>query len=163
MLMAALPRPAQAATCAERYTVREGDTKSSIARHFDMDWDQIADASDIDPSDRIRTGQRLCIPELDEDERPNPSVRLRVTATHTALTLTISGLSQKKGVFMTRVRDARVGVMGFTKLGKIKAKKGETTKQSFTIPKNLLNVLYLEVCIKNQSTDELRCQTVIHP
>jgi LysM repeat protein len=163
VLTAAFPRPAQAATCAERYTVREGDTKSSISRRFDMDWDDIADASDIDPSDRIRPGQRLCIPEVDDDERPNASVRLRASATHRLLTLNISGLTQKKAVFITRVRDPRVGVGGFTKLGNVKVKKGDTATKSFTIPSELLNALYLQVCIKNASTDEMRCQTVIHP
>lgn len=164
MLMAAFPRTAQAATCADRYTVREGDTKSSISRHFDVNWEDIADASDIDASDRIRPGQRLCIPEVDNnDERPNANVRLRASATHTLLTLTISGLSQKKAIFITRVRDASVGVGGFSKLGNIKVKKSDTAKKSFTIPKELMNALYLQVCIKNASTDEMRCQTVIHP
>jgi hypothetical protein len=79
------------------------------------------------------------------------------------LTITLSGLSQKKGVFIARVRDASVGVGGFTKLGNIKLTKGDPTTARFNIPNELMDALYLQVCIKNASTDELRCLTVIHP
>jgi LysM repeat protein len=164
LLIAALPKTAQAATCDSYYTVRSGDTKTSIAKRFGLDWGQIADANNMETTDRIRVGQRLCIPpEESDDDRPNPNVRLRVSATHLALTLTVSGLSDKKAVFFVRVRDARVGIGGWSKLGRLKVKKGSTTKEIFLIPKEFKSTLYLQVCIKNGSTDEMKCQTVVHP
>jgi LysM repeat protein len=156
--------PEKATTaCDTRYTVKAGDTKTSISRRFDVDWEDIADASNIDASDRIREGQRLCIPEKGDEDQPNPDVRLRVSATHTRLTLTVSGLDDEKAIFIVRARDANVGIGGFFKLGRMRVEEHETTKQTFAIPTELMKILNLRVCIKNASTDEMRCQTVLHP
>ncbi len=163
MLMAAFPRPALAATCDSHYTVRSGDTKTSIARRFGLDWIAIADANDMDVTDRIVVGQRLCIPPQEDEDTPNPDVRLRVSTSHTQLALTVSGLDDRKAVFLVRVRDANVGIGGFYKIGRMKVRENKTAKQSFDIPQALMRTLYLQVCIKNSSTDEMRCQTVLHP
>jgi LysM repeat protein len=163
MLLGAFPKPAQAATCRTYYTVKEGDTKTSIAKKFGLDWTEIADANDMKVTEKPQVGDRLCIPFKDDEDQANPNMRLRVAATHTVLTLTITGLSDKKGVFIVRVRDARVGVGGFYKLGRMKAKKSTTNKATFAIPKELSKTLYLQVCAKNSSTDEMICHTVLHP
>jgi LysM repeat protein len=165
MLLGAFPRPALAANCRTYYTVKEGDTKTSIAKHFKLDWSDIAGANNMKTGAKIKVGDRLCIPytEDEEEELPNPKVRLRVSASHTLLFLTVSGLSDKKGIFIVRVRDATVGVGGFYKLGRIKVKKNSTTKENFAVPKDLIRTLYLQVCIKNSSTNELSCRTMIHP
>ena len=164
MFLAASPRPALAATCDSHYIVKSGDTKTSIAKKFGLDWTAIADANNMDVTDRIHVGQRLCIPAQDEDEdTPNPDVKLRVSATHTLLTLTISGLDDKKAVFLARARDANVGIGGFYKLGRMKVKENKTTKQSFAIPKELMSTLHLQVCVKNSTTNEMECRTVLHP
>ena len=164
MFLAASPRPALAANCDSHYIVKSGDTKTTIAKKFGLDWTAIADANDMDVTDRIEVGQRLCIPPHDEDkETPNPDVKLKVSATHTLLTLTISGLDDKKAVFLARVRDAKVGIGGFFKLGRMKVKENKSVKQSFAIPKELMSTLYLQVCVKNSTTNEMKCRTVIHP
>jgi len=163
MLLGAFPRPALAATCESYYTVKSGDTKTSIAKKFGLDWSDIADANDMDNSDKPKVGDRLCIPFKDDEDQANPNMRLRVGVTHTALTLTITGMSDKKAVFIVRVRDARVGIGGFYKLGRMKAKKSSTNKATFAIPKELNKILYLQVCVKNSSTDEMICRTVLHP
>lgn len=164
MFLAASPRPALAATCDSHYVVKAGDTKTSIAKRFGLDWSAIADANDMDVTDRIKVGQRLCIPPEDnEEDTPNPDVKLRVSATHTLLNLTVSGLDDKKAVFLVRVRDVNVGIGGFYKLGRMKVKENKTVKQGFAIPTALMKTLYLQVCIKNSTTNEMKCRTVLHP
>ncbi len=163
LLLGAFPRPALAASCDSYYTVKSGDTKTSIAKKFGLDWPDIADANDMDSTDRPQVGDRLCIPFKNDEDEANPNMKLKVGVTHTALTITITGLSDKKAVFIVRVRDAKVGIGGFYKLGRLKAKKSSTNKTTFSIPKELNNTLYLQVCVKNQTTDEMICRTVVHP
>jgi len=163
MLLGAFPKPALAASCESYYTVKSGDTKTSIAHKFGIDWSDIADANDMDNTDKPVVGDRLCIPFKDDKDLANPNVKLKVGITHTALTITITGLSDKRSVFIVRVRDARVGIGGYYKLGRLKAKKSSTNKATFSIPKELNKTLYLQVCVKNSTTDEMICRTVIHP
>lgn len=162
MLLAASPQTAQAATCDTYYRIKSGDTKSSIAELFDLKWSEIADANDLRSGYIPKVGQRLCIPESNNNE-DNPNVKLSATSTHTLLTLKITGLSDKKAVFVIRTRDSRVGVNGWYMLGRMKAKKNTTNKDVFAIPTQLLKTTYLQVCAKNQTTNEMVCRTVIHP
>lgn len=165
LVLGAFPKPAEAATCDTYYTVKSGDTKTKIARLYKVKWREIADANDLEEPYNLKIGQRLCIPFTDEDdeEKANPNLRLRISVSHTLVTLTVSGLSDKKAVFMVRMRDATIGIGGWTKLGRLKAKKSSTSKESFRIPKEFNNTLYLRVCVKNSSTDELTCQVAVHP
>ena len=163
MLLVALPQTAQAATCDSYYRIKSGDTKSSIAELFDLKWSDIADANDLGSGYIPKVGQRLCIPEKSTDDEDNPNVKLKVTTTHTLLTLTITGLSDKKTVFMIRARDTRVGVGGWYKLGRMKVKKSATNKDQFAIPTQLQKTPYLQVCAKNSTTNEMICRTIVHP
>jgi LysM repeat protein len=163
MLLGAFPRPALAATCKSYYNVKSGDTKTSIAKKFGLDWSDIADANDMKVTEKPQVGDRLCIPYKNDKDQANPNMKLKVAVTHTVVTLTITGMSDKRSVFIVRVRDARVGVGGFYKLGRMKAKKSSTNKATFAIPKGLSKTLYLQVCVKNSTTDEMICRTVLHP
>ncbi|HEY5671302.1 MAG TPA: LysM peptidoglycan-binding domain-containing protein [Anaerolineales bacterium] len=165
MVLGAFPNAAQAATCDTYYTVKSGDTKTKIAKLYKIKWREIAEANDLEEPYNLKVGQKLCIPYNadDDEELANPKLRLRVSATHTIVTLTLSGLSDKKAVFIVRMRDATIGIGGWQKLGRIKLKKNSTSKETFRIPKEFKNTLYLRVCIKNSSTDELTCQVVLHP
>ena len=165
MILGAFPRQAQAATCDTYHTVKSGDTKSRIAQLYKVKWREIADANDMDDSDDLVIGERLCIPfsAEDEEDKANPDLRMRISLAHTTVTVTVSGLSDKKAVFLVRMRDATVGVGGWQTLGRLKAKKSSTSKVTFPIPREFRNTLYLRVCIKNSSTDELTCQVALHP
>jgi LysM repeat protein len=164
-LAAALPQPAQAATCASYYYVKAGDTPVGIAQNFDMKWGLIAKANNLEYPYSLKVGQRLCIPPKDTEEEDKDATKFKytVTATRSAITITISGLSTKKAGFNVRARNATGTVGGWVLLGRIKAKKGSTTKVIYTIPPELRNITYIQVCLKNVTTDELTCKTVIHP
>jgi len=162
---AALPQPAQAASCASYYYVRAGDTPVSIAQHFDMKWGLIAKANKLVYPYKLTVGQRLCIPPKDAEEKDENATKFKYTATATrsAIIITISGLSTKKAGFNVRARNATASVGGWIRLGHFKVKKGSTTKVTYTIPSELRKVTYIQVCLKNVTTDELTCKTVIHP
>ena len=165
-LAAALPQPAKAATCASYYYVKSGDTTTSIAKNFDIKWGKIAKANKLEYPYDLKVGQRLCIPPKDsEDEKETDDVKFKmsVTATRSAIIVTVSGLSTKKAAFNVRVRNGTNVVGGFINLGQIKAKKSTTTKTTYGVPKELRNALYIQVCLKNVTTDFLTCKTVVHP
>jgi LysM repeat protein len=166
-LAVALPQPAQAAACDSYYFVRAGDTTVSIAQHFDMKWGVIAKANKLKYPYDLEVGQRLCIPpkDTDDDDEDEDETKFKYTATATrsAITITVSGLSTKKAVFNVRARNATGSVGGWVLLGRIKVKKGSTTKVIYTIPTELRNLLYIQVCLKNVTTDTLTCKTVVHP
>jgi LysM repeat protein len=170
LFLAAIPQPAQAATCRTYHYVREGDTIVSIAKTYGLKWREIADANNLDYPYDLDVGDRLCIPpkdtdDDDDDENTDDDVEFRysVSATHSAISITVSGLNIKKAAFNVRVRNASTGVGGWVKLGRLKAEKKETTKMVFSVPAEFRSTLYLSVCLKNLTTDELTCKTVIHP
>jgi LysM repeat protein len=165
MILSALPQPAQAATCASYYTVKEGDTPTKIAQKFDLKWREIADANNLEYPYDLEVGQRLCIPPKDSDEDDEDATKFKwnVTASKTSITITLSGLSVKKAGFNVRARNAQTGVGGWIRLGHFKAKKNTSYKIVYSIPKELMKVLYIQVCLKNVTTDELACKIVVHP
>lgn len=165
VLLAALPQPVQAATCASYYFVRSGDTPVSIAQHFELKWREIAKANKLEYPYKLKVGQRLCIPPKETEEESEDATKFKVTigATRNAITITISGLNVKKASFNIRARNANAGVGGWILLGRLKAKKNTTTKSLYAIPKELQNVTFIQVCLKNLTTDELNCKVVVHP
>lgn len=60
-VLAALPRPAQAA-CAFKYTVQSGDTLYRIASTYQVDFDELVEVNKLKAPYLIYVGQVLCIP-----------------------------------------------------------------------------------------------------
>lgn len=175
LLMAFLPQPAQAATCVAYYVVKEGDTTPYIAHTFGLKWGEIADANDLEAGDKLVVGTRLCIPPTDSGTSPatggGTSTYLPETDSKARFSVTISGnkmfLNLSKfsinHVYLVKVRDAQVGVGGWEKLEKIKIKKTTTYNLVINVPKDLRDTLFLSVCLKDQTSDELVCRTAINP
>ena len=175
LLMALFPQPAQAATCVAYYVVQEGDTTPKIAHTFNLKWGDIADANDLDPGDKLVVGDRLCIPPGSKDESSSTgggtSTFLPDTDSKAKFSVYISSgkmhLSLSKfsinHVYLVKVRDVAVGVDGWEKLEKIKVKKKTTYNLVLNVPKDLRNTLFLSVCLKDQTSDELVCRTAINP
>jgi hypothetical protein len=162
--LAALPQPARAATCARYHLVRAGDTTASIAHTYKLKWREIAQANNLVYPYNLKVGQRLCIPTTSTTSAAATAAdRLKMNVRATGHTLTITVTSSEKAAFYVRVRDAGVGVGGWYKLGILRAKKNTSTSASFSLPRPLWDKLYLQVCLKNGTTDELACRTVIQP
>lgn len=175
LLMAALPQPAQAATCVAYYVVKEGDTTPYIAHTFGLKWGEIADANDLEAGDKLVVGTRLCIPPNNSGASPatggGTSTYLPETDSNARFSVTISGnkmfLNLSKfsinHVYLVKVRDAKVGIGGWEKLEKVKIKKKTTYNLVMNVPKDLRDTLYLSVCLKDLTSDELVCRTAINP
>lgn len=174
LLMAFLPAPAQAATCVAYYIVQEDDTTPKIAHTYGLKWREIAEANDLEPGDKLVVGTRLCIPP-GADSSPatggGTSTFLPETDKNARFNLSISGnkiyLSLSRftinHTYLVKVRDAHVGIGGWEKLEKVKIKKSTTYNLVMTVPKDLRDTLYLSVCLKDLSSDELICRTAINP
>ena len=175
LLMAFLPQPAQAATCVAYYVVQEGDTTPKIAHTYGLKWGVIADANDLNAGDKLVVGTRLCIPAEGDDDTSSTgggtSTYLPETDSKAKFSVYISNgkmhLSLSKfsinHVYLVKVRDAHVWIDGWEKLEKVKIKKKTTYNLVMNVPKDLRSTLYLSVCLKDQSSDELVCRTAINP
>lgn len=161
MLAAFVPQPSQAATCARYYFVKKGDTTAKIAHTFDMKWGRIADANNLEYPYKLKVGQRLCIPGEATEEETGESISYTVTARGSAITVKVTNPPTKRAYYV-KVRDVTAGAGSWYKVGTFKVKKSSTNTQVFSIPKDLRSKLYLQVCLKNATTDELTCRTVLH-
>jgi LysM repeat protein len=176
ILMAFLPQSAQAATCVAYYVVQEDDTTPKIAQTYGLKWGEIAKANDLDPSDKLVVGTRLCIPPGDDDDGSpatggGTSTFIPDTDKNAKISVYISGgrifLNLSKfsisHVYLVKVRDAQVGIGGWEKLEKVKIKKTTTYDLVLKVPKDLQDSLFLSVCLKDLSSDELICRNAINP
>ncbi len=115
-----------AAARASQYTVKEGDTLSSIARDFDLSTDQLLAANNLANGDLLSIGQRLVIPGADGSlPVPTPTpIRPRpaVTATEsialgdafvTIREINYGGTFSQEQVVLTNI-GAKVNLVGWT-------------------------------------------------
>lgn len=176
LVVGAFPQDAQAAVkCVAYYTVQEGDTTPKISHTFKLKWREIADANDLERAWKPVSGTYLCIPEGGSSETGSKSSGLSTTtkvpsdskASFTAqvggrrVTVNLSDFT-KKQVFFVKVRDAAQNVGGWTKIGTFRIPKSTTSSKVFQLPDSLRSKLYIDVCLKNASTDELICRTVLN-
>lgn len=173
VLAASVPQPAAAATCATYYTVQEGDTTVKIAKSHGVKWREIAIANKIKyPYDDFEVGQQLCIPPKSTSSSNSSSssntnentntvkAQVSVSISGNRLVITVSKLV-KKSVFYVKVREASVGVGGWEKVGTLKAPKTDAKTISLTLPDEFRNDTYLNVCLKDMTTDELICRSAV--
>lgn len=181
MLAAFLPQSALAATsCASYYTVASGDTTPYISQRFGFKWKDIAKANDMTPEDKPSAGQVLCIPPLskstkDSSTSSGSNTGVKVTQpedeSSAVFSVSISGhrvyttLSNFNDdhVYLVKVRDSKTGIDGWYNLGRIKIISDSSQSFSFQVPNDLRGTLYLSVCFKDQTTNELVCRHAINP
>jgi hypothetical protein len=165
ILAAALPQPAQAQTndCITTHVVQSGETTGQIAHRYDMKWRQIARANDLPVPTTLKTGQRLCIPDLDDDDETTSTSAssFSVTVAGGRVFVTINKLSVRS-VFNVKARATEVGVGGWRKLGNLKVGRNETVSTVYSLPNALKDSTYISVCFKNVTTDELICTSTIN-
>lgn len=157
---AAVTQPASAAVkCVSYHTVKKNDTTVSISKTYDVKWRDIVEANKLKDDYELEVGDRLCIPDLDSLDAPTFTLAARVAAG--SVTLTIPKLSENEA-FVVKVRDGQTTIGGFTKIGRIKGKKANSVTANFSLPKSLRSKMYIQVCVKNQTSDELICRTVVN-
>jgi hypothetical protein len=176
LVTGSLPRSANAATkCVEYYTVQEDDTTPKISQTFGLKWREIADANDLERAWKPVPDTYLCIPAADGAAKRSSGGGLSTTtsvpsdskASYSAevvgrkVTINTSNFS-KKQVFFVKVRDANQNIGGWLKVGTLRLPKNTAKTQTYPLPDGLRDKLYIDVCLKNASTDELICRKVLH-
>jgi len=158
VVMVSIPKPAHAAqTCVAWYTVREGDTTPRIAHTFGLRWRKIAQANDLEYPYRLK-----CIPPEDfTPAKKKTKETVSVSVVNNLISVSASGFA-KKAAFYVKVRDITSTVGGWHKIGQLKVKRKTAKTGYYILPKELRGSIYLQVCLKNATTDEKICRTVLH-
>lgn len=175
LILAFVPGTARAATCASYHTAREGDTTVSIAQFYGVKWGSIALANHLKEPFRLTPGQVLCIPEedvkgkdkekdKDDDDTSSPFDKgtFTVTIYGNRVLLNVSGLPSKN-FFVVKARELVPSVSEWSKLGVLRVDKNKKVSQFFNLPNSMNDSALISVCLKNSTTDELTCRTVVHP
>jgi hypothetical protein len=170
ILAAAAPQTANAqttATCRTFYVFREGDTKPRVAHTFDVPWREIADANDLNTTEKVAVGTRLCIPEGEDDgDQSTPAgssnADILISIAGNTIRLSVDDFSNRH-TYLVKARSADEGIGGWTKLGRIQVARNDAQSFSFSLPNDLRDAARLSVCLKDQTTDELICRNVVNP
>jgi LysM repeat protein len=161
-LAAALPQPAKAAAnCVYYYTVKNGDTRSEIAHKYSLRWKEIAAANNLEAPYNLEVGQKLCIPAQGSTSGSSKAT-LSVSKYGNFVKVSLYNPSRRT-VYNIKMRSARTSIGGWYKLGKIRVLKNATGTALFSVPKDLKGAIWISVCAKNATTDDLLCKTIIYP
>lgn len=162
--LAVFPARASAATvtCTAYYTIQKDDTTSKIAKTFNLKWKQIAVANKMTYPYKLTPGKVLCIPPKDfsVDPSTSPGAVLKVTTVNNRLTVTVSNTTARRSYYV-RVREVSNSVGGWYKLGSLRVPKNTVVIHNYNLPSKLSGAIYLEVCLKDATTDERICRTVL--
>ncbi len=170
MPFGSLDRVAVAQTCTVNHSVASGETLSSIAVKYDVDWTVIATANNLKEPYSIFVGQSLCIPgsttststtgTTTTSTSKKPTITFSIEGNR--LYLETSGFT-KKSTWYVKIGSGPYRVAELTKIGLHLVRKDTTTSSSFRVPKKLQDARYLTLCLKNARTDEVRCSTILNP
>lgn len=159
-----LPQPAQAATnvtCSQYYSVQSGETLTFIAAKFNVTLTELANANNLKDPYVIFVGQQLCIPATS-----GTTTTTTTTSTTTdfkvesrdakTIVITVSNFP-KKAVYYVKGKNAYRGDYSWYKFGRIKTSKTGSSTTTLRLPKELRGKDYMQICLKNATTDAVRC------
>ena len=167
LMLSIVPRPAQAATnatCSQYYKVQSGETLTFIATKFSVTLTELANANNLKDPYVIFVGQELCI--------PTTSTTTTTTATTTSssktgftieskdfktIIITVSNFP-KKAVYYVKGKNANRGDYSWYKFGRVKTSKTGSSTTTLRLPKGLRDKEFLQICLKNATTDAVSCQ-----
>jgi LysM repeat protein len=158
VVAAALPQPAQAASCKVYYTVQKGDKTGAIARTYGVKWIEIAAANDLERPYKLTEGDQLCIPY-----RFSVSLKNKIAASNVNNLVKVTASNfQQDGKYYVKVRDITSGPGKWYKIGDLKVIKNRTATGKYLLPKQLNSSIFFEVCLKNGTTNDVYCQNIRH-
>jgi murein DD-endopeptidase MepM/ murein hydrolase activator NlpD len=172
MLMSALPGVALAAepaqSCTANYTVKSGDTLSSIAATYSVNWQDIATANNLASPYVLTIGQALCVPGAAATTTSTGTTTTTATKGFTLamagnrLVITVTKFS-KKATYYVRANDGSRDNNIWLRLGRLRVDKNGNAKVSFQVPKGLRNTTEMAVCLKNVRNDDVSCVKQLNP
>jgi LysM repeat protein len=174
LLIGALPGTALAAepaqSCTPNYTVKSGDTLSSIAFAHNVNWQDIASANNLQSPYVLTIGQAICIPGAAATTTSTTGATTSTTATK-GFTITVTGNRvviavtkySKKAIYFARASDGSRFNPTWDRLGRLRTDKNGNAKVSFQLPRGLRYTTELEICLKNVRTDDVSCVKQLNP
>lgn len=167
-VVAALPQPAMAATTADtscnvKHTVQSGETLTSIADKYTVNWRDVATANSLLEPYTIYVSQVLCIPgqaasSTSGSTTTSKTPDVKVTKwTKTQLTVAITGFTPKLS-YIFRSSANIWGDRTYYRLGRIRTDKNGAATVTLLLPKELRNQSELIVCAKNAINDVAVCK-----
>jgi len=157
--------PAAAQTCNTRYTVKSGDTLSSIALQYKISWTELAAANNLKEPYTIYVGQVLCIPVASTTSSTGTTSSSNRASFSLALkgrflVITTSNFP-KKNLYYVKVSEGRFSQgPEITIVGRLMVRNKPDNVYSYKLPRELTTVRYLRVCLKNIVTDANTCRSL---
>ncbi|UCH59696.1 MAG: LysM peptidoglycan-binding domain-containing protein [Anaerolineales bacterium] len=173
LLAGVVPQPALAApttatvSCNTKYTVKSGDTLSSIAAQYKISWTELAAANDLKTPYTIFIGEVLCVPVASGTTSGSTSSSSSSNKASFSLALDGKNLVIKTSKFPTKnfyyvkVAEGRFHAGSVTyKLGILKVGKNPDHSYTYKLPNELNSADYVLVCLKNVVTDVNTCRSI---
>lgn len=171
-LAGSLPDPVLAATpaattaCTTRYTVKSGDTLSSIALQYKINWLDLAAANSLTSPYTIYIDQVLCIPSSASTTTSSSTSSSGKAGFSVALAgrfLIIKASNYpKNSIFYVKAAKGHFQMESpIVKLGMLRTFKKVSVVAIYRLPKAWSTTKYIRVCLKNVRTDVNDCQTAV--
>lgn len=176
MLMVALavgmlPQSAQAApslaTCESKYTVQAGDTLTSIALTYGVDFFELANANNLKSPYEIFVGDVLCIPagsstSDDDDSSSSSTSTKKWEFSRVGDYVVVKGNNlDKNRSYYVKVSNSLKLFSPWYKIGLFNNNKNINYSQSYKLPRLLRDNIYVTVCTKSGTTDVVYCGTTV--
>jgi LysM repeat protein len=164
--------PALAVDCAVNHVVKSGETISSIAFDYDVDWQDIATANNLKDPYTIFIGQSLCIP-ASTTTTTSTSTSTSSSSTSNAPTFELTRDStriyvsttnfRKESSYFVKIRNGGTTDIEWYKLDDLLlTQKSGSVEASYRLPVGWRLVKIITVCFKNMETDSLVCNSVVY-
>ncbi|MFM8321408.1 MAG: LysM peptidoglycan-binding domain-containing protein [Chloroflexota bacterium] len=164
LLVSALPTmQASAVTCKFKHTVVAGDTLMYVANLYQADWNEIAQANNLQPPYAIAVGQVLCIPEgtkpgnsgtSTDTKKGKKEATLDVVSQMNHIYVSVENFANKTPYYV-RVFNRTTGVS--YRIGNFTTNKEGDWAGWFKVPGYMPRTVDMGVCVKNTWTDAVSC------
>ena len=171
LVMGMLPQPVQAAprlvTCETKYTVQAGDTLTSIAYTYGVDFFELAEANNLVAPYAIYVGDVLCIPAGastpdDDDSSSSSTTTKKFTFERAGDYVIVKGADlDNYRSYYVKVSNSLKLYSPWYKIGLFNNNKNTNFTRAYKLPKTLRDNIYVTVCTKSGTTDAVYCGTTV--
>ncbi len=163
---------AVAADCAVNHVVESGETISSIAFQYNVDWQDVATANNLKDPYTIFINETLCIPasatsttsssSTSSSSSSKSSTYFDLTRDATRIYVSTTGF-KKNSAYFVKIRNGGTTDINWYKLDDLLlTQKSGSVDASFKLPVSYRLVKIIVVCFKNIENDSLVCNTVLN-
>ncbi len=160
LLAGLLPQTSvEAVTCKYKHTVQAGDTVYYLANFYQISWQEIAEANNLNAPYAITVGQVLCIPggsatTTTTSKKNKAEPKLVVVPALSHIYVSVENFLPKTPYYV-RISDRRTGKS--FRIGNFKTNKDGDYETWYNVPIYMTRSPDMEVCVKNTWTDAVSC------